>query len=349
MRNDPREPQRSSETATPDVHVGDASAPRWPEPVTLDREAMGTRLHMLAYPSAHLSLDKIRSAFAAAEVRMSELASTLSSWTEGSIPSQVNRKAGSWVSVDPDTAAIMKLAIEIGERSGGAFDITHQTLAHLWRFGSAQPIHPVPPRVAEVAPLLTHVGMNKIDLEVSRVRVARGTKIGLDGIAKGYIVDQAVLTLRRAGLEDFLVQAGGDLFASGVKPDGSSWQSGIRDPRGKENEFFARLQIRDQAFSTAGDYARFYIHEGTRYHHILDPKTGFPAKRCRSVTLLAPSAFLADALDDAVFVLGPEKGLALLAEFEDVGAVIVDSDNQLHMSPNLQKKLEILAPPTQGL
>ena len=159
----------------------------------------------------------------------------------------------------------------------------------------------------------------------------------------------AVKVLERAGLTSFFVQAGGDLFARGKKPDGSDWQAGIRDPRGKEGAYFAKIPLTDHAFSTAGDYERSYIVDGKRYHHIIDPRTGHPATACRSVTIWAPTALLADEIDDAVFILGPEKGAKLVESLDGVAAVIVDAKNNVHVSKRLQGKIELTGAPTDGI
>jgi thiamine biosynthesis lipoprotein len=144
------------------------------------------------------------------------------------------------------------------------------------------------------------------------------------------------------------VQAGGDLFGAGRKPDGSAWISGVQDPRGPTGKFFATIELDDHAFSTAGDYARSFFVDGKRYHHIIDPRTGYPATACRSVTVWAKDAFTADAIDDAVFILGPEKGLALVESQEGVGAVIVDAANRVWVSKRLDGKVHILGTPTDG-
>jgi thiamine biosynthesis lipoprotein len=172
--------------------------------------------------------------------------------------------------------------------------------------------------------------------------------LGLGGIAKGYIVDQAAKVLRDAGVKGFLAQAGGDLYGAGRKPDGSPWVSGVRDPRGPEGDFFAVLELTDHAFSTAGDYARAYVVGGKRYHHIIDPKTGYPATACRSVTIWAPDATTADGVDDAVFILGPERGLKLVESLEGVGAVIVDAKNRVFISERVKDKVTVLKPPTDA-
>jgi thiamine biosynthesis lipoprotein len=181
------------------------------------------------------------------------------------------------------------------------------------------------------------------------VRLGKDQKMGLGGIAKGYIVDRAARVLREAGLDAFLVQAGGDLYGAGHKPDGSRWVSGIQDPRGALGQYFATIELEDHAFSTAGDYARAYVIGGKRYHHIIDPRTGYPATACRSVTVWAPDAFIADAVDDAVFILGPEKGLPLVESLDGVGVVIVDRNNKVSVSPRLAGKVHLLSEPTDGI
>jgi thiamine biosynthesis lipoprotein len=109
------------------------------------------------------------------------------------------------------------------------------------------------------------------------------------------------------------------------------------------------MPIRDHAFSTAGDYERSFVLDGRRYHHILDPKTGYPATASREVTIYAPTAFLADALDDAVFILGPKAGLALVESYPDCAALVVDANNQVWTSKALEGKLQRTAPPTDGI
>jgi thiamine biosynthesis lipoprotein len=172
--------------------------------------------------------------------------------------------------------------------------------------------------------------------------------INLGGIAKGYAVDKAAAVLAKNGFTDVVVQAGGDLLVKGRKGE-APWTVGIRDPRGPLDDFFALAPITDASFSTAGDYERAFVKDGHRYHHILDPRTGHPATACRSVTILAKDALTADELDDAVFILGPEKGLPLIEAREGVGAVIVTADNKVIVSKRLEGKVTIVHPPTEGI
>jgi thiamine biosynthesis lipoprotein len=231
------------------------------------------------------------------------------------------------------------------------FDITFHALGDLWKFGDAAESAPKLPDAKTVAARKKLVDYRKIalDKKAQAVTLPRGMRIDLGGIAKGYAVDRAATVLRDAGLTSFLAQAGGDLFGAGRKPDGTPWVSGIQDPRGAQGAFFASIQLTDRAFSTAGDYARSFVMNGKRYHHIIDPRTGYPATACRSVTVWAADAFTADAIDDAVFILGPEKGLALVESLPDVGAVIVDAKNQVFVSNRLTGKVRVLHPPTDGI
>jgi thiamine biosynthesis lipoprotein len=236
-----------------------------------------------------------------------------------------------------------------GDNFGGVFDITFHALGDLWKFGDAAdavPKLPDPKVVAERKKLVDYRKV-KLDHEARTVTVPAGTKIDLGGIAKGYSVDRAAAVLRAAGLTSFIAQAGGDLYGAGRKPDGSPWVTGIKDPRGPG--FFAVIELTDRSFSTAGDYEHSFIVGGKRYHHIIDPRTGYPATASRSVTIWAPDAFTADAIDDAVFILGPEKGLPLVESLPDVGAVIVDKNNKVWISKRLTDKVHVTQPPSDGI
>src|SRR6185295_8975293 len=162
-----------------------------------------------------------------------------------------------------------------------------------------------------------------------------------------YAVDAAVKAIRAAGLRDFIVKAGGDLFAAGRKGE-RQWRVGIQDPRAPHGRIIFELPVTDQAFNTSGDYERFVIRDGVRYHHILDARTGFPAKESRSVTLLAGDSFTADALDTALFAVGPERAMAIVAGLKDVEVVIVDAANRVHISPGLHERLIKRGDPTPG-
>ncbi len=312
---------------------------------------MGTLLLFVAYTSATHDEAALRAAFAASVAEVARLESLLSEWRSDSEVGRVNQNSGQWVRVGPELLTVLDRSLWAGRISEGTFDVTFQVLSDIWKFGTAQEPNPRVPSREEIEARRARVDYRRIELDRagSRVRIPSGFRLGLGGIAKGYIVDAAARVLRRHGLTAFLVQAGGDLYGAGRKPDGSPWVSGIQDPRGKPGSFFATIELEDRAFSTAGDYARAFHVNGKRYHHIIDPRTGYPATASRSVTVWAPDALTADAIDDAVFILGPEKGLALAESLDGVGVVIVDAENRVHVSPRLRDKLEISRSPTDAL
>lgn len=325
--------------------------PRERQLFQIERPCMGTRCSIAAL---HEDGAVVEQAVARALAEIARLDALLTTWTDSSEVSRINAAAGNGesITVSPETFEVLDRSKWIARASEGAFDITIGAFKGLWKFdedndGSV-------PRRADVLARLPLVDYEGLILDPRRrtARLARrGQSITLGGIAKGLIVDRAVAQLRDSGLGDFLVQAGGDMYAAGRHGD-RPWRVGIQDPRAgggqarSADTSFAMLSLENSAFNTSGDYERFVIHDGQRYHHILDPRTGYPVTHTRSVTVLAPSSFLADTLDTAVFVLGAEKGMKLIASVPGVEAVIIDAKNQLHVSPGLQGRLQITRPPT---
>ena len=326
-------------------------APADAEKVDFQDVAMGTNVHFIAYSNAQVDGAKVRSAMTEALNEMKRLEAVLSEWRDDSEVGKINANPERWVPVGPETFAVISRALAEGKASGGAFDITFQAMSDVWRFGSAADAVPKLPSKAEIERRRAFVDYRSVELDPAAraVRLPKAHKIGLGGIAKGFIVDRAADVLKKAGLTAFLVQAGGDLYGAGRKPDGSPWISGIQDPRGPEGTFFATIELTDHAFSTAGDYARSYVIGKRRYHHIIDPHTGYPATASRSVTVWADDATTADAVDDAVFILGPEAGLKLVEATPGVGVVIVDKNNKVWLSPRLQGQVHLTRQPTDGI
>jgi len=322
-----------------------------PEKVTGEDHAMGTHLAYASFTTPALDAPRLHALFDAATAEVRRLEKLMTTWDPASEVSQINAAAGQHpVAVGPETFDVIHEAVHASEISEGCFDITFETLHGLWKFD--QDLDPHPPTAAEVKAKVKYVGYRHVKLDAVAHTVfldESHVRIGLGGIAKGYAVDKAAKVLLDAGMTSFYVQAGGDLYTHGAKPDGSPWQAGIRDPRGPEGDYFAMMGVTDHAFSTAGDYERSYIVEGKRYHHIIDPRTGFPATASRSVTIWAPTALLADEVDDAVFILGPDKGLKLVESLEGVGAVIVDAHNKVWISKRLEGQLRPVHPPKDGL
>jgi thiamine biosynthesis lipoprotein len=322
-----------------------------PEKVTGEAKAMGTHLTYAAFTTPTVDATKTRAAFDDATAEIVRVERLMTTWRPDSEISKINAAAGKApVAVSQETYDIVAEAVHAAEISEGTFDITFESLHGLWKFD--EDLDPHPPTDAQIKAKLPLLNYKHIKLDAAKHTVMLdrdGVKIGLGGIAKGYAVDRASAVLKKAGLSSFFVQAGGDLYTSGKKADGSDWLAGIRDPRGRDGDYFVMLPVTDHAFSTAGDYERSYIVGDKRYHHIIDPRTGYPATASRSVTIWAPTALLADEIDDAVFILGPDKGLKLVESIEGVAAVIVDAKNNVYVSKRLEGKLRFVHPPTDGL
>lgn len=342
----------STEYVVPPAQASATAAPRPPVRVAVEAKAMGTHILMAAYTEGALDEAALREKLGKGLAEIHRLEGLMTTWRAETEISRINAAAGrSAVTVSAESLAVIEKSVWMSERSEGVFDITFEAMHGLWRFDEDL-VEKVPERArVDAARKLIDWRKIKIDHAARTVMLEKpGMRMSLGGIAKGYAVDAAAAVLRREGLAAFYVQAGGDLFVQGRKPDGSAFRVGVRDPRGRDhNDFFAMLEVVDHAFSTAGDYERSFVHGDRRYHHIIDPRTGFPATASRSVTIWAKDAFTADAIDDAVFILGPEKGLALVESIEGAGAVIVDAKNKVWISARLQGKVQVLRDPTDGL
>lgn len=253
---------------------------------------------------------------------------------------RINQSAGTrWVAVSPETLDVIKKAMEISELSEGAFDITVAPLSQLWRAAREKKIPPAAEEVKERLDLVNYKNI-EIDQEGKVFLRKQNMAIDLGGIAKGYAVDKAFQVLQSLGYKDFIVNAGGDLRAAGLRSD-QPWAVGIQHPR-EPQKLLAKVSISDSALATSGDYERFFMHQEKRYHHIFNPKDGIPTDGCQSVTVLHKEGMTADALATAVFVLGPEKGFALCRKFQGVECLMVDKDGKIISSPGLKTRLSLI-------
>lgn len=313
---------------------------------------MGTVVQVRAFFEQRLSAEQetdVGEKLEAALALFVRLEKLMSPWLPDSEVSRINAAAGKHaVQVSVEVYDAIAQAQHYSQRSQGVFDISFHALCGLWSFDeNPSQVLPDPEQVRQRLPL---VNFRKIELVPGPRTVylqQSGMAIHLGGIGKGYAVDAAVALLRSAGVLSGLVQAGGDLRLFG--PAGSPpLHVGVRDPRSPDpSDFFAVCEVANHAFSTAGDYERAFLKDGRRYHHILDPRTGWPARGARSVTVYADDATTADGLDDIVLVLGPERGLALLETFPGTAALVVDENNRVWLSKSLEKLCRIVHPPSQ--
>ena len=323
-------------------------APAVDAPATLVERShvtMGSPLRLTAWTADERAAVN---AFDAVFVEVDRLDRLMTVWRDDSDVARLNAAAGRQpVPVSAETFEVLQTATDLARLTGGNFDVTFAAL-DVWKFD-----HDIDGRVpskAEITARLPLVDHTALELD-ARARTAflkrPGMRVNLGGIGKGYAVDRAATLLRSHRLEHFMIQFGGDLYAAGRRGD-RPWRVGLQDPRGAADQSFATIELRDETFSTSGDYERSFVRDGRRYHHIIDPHTGEPARGARSVTIVARRAVLADAVAKAVFVAGAEAGMRLIEELPDVEGVMVDARNEVRVSSGLTRRLTVLAPPTDG-
>lgn len=297
----------------------------------LDRDAaiMGTAIHVELW-CEHRATGE--AAINAVMAEMHRIDNAMSPHKPESALSCINRDARMHpVPLGAEMFHLIAKSIEFSRLSSGAFDITYAGVGHLYDYRQG-----IGPGEAELAEARASVGYQHLilDAQARTIRFAHpGTRIDFGGFAKGYAVDNAAVILRRQGIRNAIVSAGGDSHVLGDRR-GRPWTIGIRDPR-RAGEVVALLPLEDVAVSTSGDYERFFERGGVRFHHVIDPATGKSPSAIRSVTIIADDGLTTEAMSKSVFVLGLERGMALVESQPGVDAVVVDADGVLHYSSGL--------------
>ena len=263
---------------------------------------------------------------------MERIDRAMSPYIESSLLSNLNKNAATVrVQVGKELFELIESSLSYSELTNGAFDITYASVGRYYDFRRGQI-----PDDKTIEESIKAINYRYIEMDPDSYAIrykVEGVYIDLGGIAKGYAVDRGVEILKAHGITQGLVGAGGDSRFLGDR-DGEPWVVGIRDPR-QASEMVAVLPLMDVSVSTSGDYERFFEKDGVRYHHIIDPQTGDSAREVQSVTILGDQAMDTDALSTSVFVLGVERGLALVNGLQGFDAIIVDSRGQLHFSKSL--------------
>lgn len=276
--------------------------------------------------TAYAPQDTVDEAFRICE----EYEAMFSKTVEGSDIWTLNHANGKAVEVHAETAELLRLAAEIGEASGGAFDVTIAPVSGLWDFSADDPS--LPEKDALIS-AVSRVDYRQIMIDGTAVALKNGAEIDLGGIAKGYIADRVAAYLREQGVTSACINMGGNVVTIGAKPDGSPWTIGVRDPNGTPEQSAEILRLTDAAVVTSGNYERFFELDGVRYHHILDPKTGMPVSNgLASVTIIGTRSDLCDALSTACFVLGEERSAAILEQY-GVRAIFIRQDGTKSVFP----------------
>lgn len=301
--------------------------------VKISRPLMGTvwNIQVADQGKAEQAKQVIEQAYS--ELRRIE--SVMSEWRPDSPISKVDAEAGkSAVEVPDELRALLDRSIIYSCQTEGTFDVTWRGMGNLWHFDDTFTV----PSAAMVDRARRRIDYRKIRIEGNQVSLPAGMSIGLGGIAKGYAVDRAMEVLLRAGFTDALVDGGGDVRVSGTH-DGKPWQLGIQHPRQPHGTLLGRVEMTGGALVTSGDYERFRMVNGVRYHHIIDPRTGWPAGASSSVSLIAPTAEQGVVLAKGVFILGPEKGIAL-AKSLGLEALLIDPQGREYATEGFARRLE---------
>jgi len=280
-------------------------------------------------------------------VEMQRLEALLSAHVEGSDVYRINQARGEQVSVSTETIEVLLVAEEAFRQTNGAFDVTLGAVLKLWGFGTDDRRVP---SAAELLEVLAGVGFANVEFsrEGQWVRLKHpGTRLDFGGVAKGYIVDRAAEFIASRGIRHAVVDAGGDVRIVGGRPNIPRWRGarparvGVQDPTNRAN-LIAVVSVMDAAVLTSGDYERYFVEDGMRYSHIIDPRTGRPVQGLSSVTIVTSKAAVADALATAVMVLGQEAGMSLIESLDGVEALLITAEQELIMSSGMAALTEIL-------
>ena len=276
---------------------------------------------------------KLYTDLAISEVKRIE--NLVSDWIPTTQISQVNQNAGiKPIKVDQEVFDLVERAIKISKLTSGAFDISYASMDKIWKFDGSMKQMPTEEAIKKS---VEKVGYQNIILNPKDKTIFlknKGMKLGLGGIAQGYIADKIKEVLQEKGCTSGLVNVSGDINTWGKQPNGQPWTVGIINPMNK-NKVFATFILDDSAVETSGSYEKFVVFNGKRYSHIIDPRTGYPATDIISATVFAPKAELADALATSIFVMGTEVGINRINQLKNVECIIIDSKGGIHTSNNI--------------
>ena len=303
--------------------------------VTRNQMQMGTLVKITAVARDESGAQAAATAGFAEIHRLEEL---LSTWIPTSELSHVNALAGVMpVPVSHETMTVVQGAIQVAELTDGGFNIAIGPAVDVWNVIEGRRV----PTESELDALRHMVDLHAIHVDAQTQTIfleKAGMRIDVGGIGKGYAADQAVAVMKKAGALAGIVALSGDIKTFGQLPGGRKFPVGIQHPR-REGQVLAFIDLEDEAISTAGDYERFFERDGVRYHHILDPHTLQPARRCQSVTVIAREGIWADGLDTGIFVMGAELGMQLVEALPGVEAIIVDHEGSVHVSSGLRGRI----------
>jgi thiamine biosynthesis lipoprotein len=307
---------------------------------------MGTTYHIKVVTGDSQSIAGLKEKI---DRRLAEINQSMSTYKKDSEISRFNdfKTLNQGFQVSNDFYQVMKIAQEIFKLCEGAWDGTVHPLVDLWGFGPTERKRALPAQQA-IAELLSEIGFENILIldGGELVKKRRPVTLDLSSIAKGYGVDQVADVIRKEGFQNYLVEIGGEVFASGYRADGKLWRIGINRPKTDAaiNDVYEIVDLHDKAFATSGDYRNFFFIDGKRYSHIIDPRTGYPVSNgVVSVTIIADTCTFADGLATGIMVMGVEKGLALINRLEETEGLIIIEKQDGSLLPYYSSGFEVVS------
>lgn len=329
----PEPPQNTDQSV--DMQAGANQLPELTEPISSSNILLNTLVSIKLYDRG--SQELIQECFDLIRDYEAKLSRTIAT----SEISQLNAAGGQPVTISPETADLLSLALHYSELSGGAFDLTIAPVSSLWDFTSTEPSRPTEEAILNALP---HVDYRGVLIDGSQVTLSDPkAAIDLGAIAKGYIADRVKDYLLSKGVESAIINLGGNVLCVGSKPDGSGFSVGIQKPFEGYSETISILELHDMSVVSSGIYERCFREDDVLYHHILDPSTGYPYdNNLLSVTILSQNSADGDALSTVTFALGLEKGMELIDSLPDTWAVFITDDYQLHYSEGFEENIKIV-------
>lgn len=302
------------------------------EPLRRTEFMLGTAITLSLYD--HQSEALLEEAFTLLE----SLEDTLSINKSGTLIDKINDNSGiSPVTVDEDTFDVIQKGLTYSELTNGSFDITVGPIVKLWNIGFPDAKVPTDSQIADRLPLINYKNL-LLDEKAQTIYLSQsGMQIDLGGIGKGYAADRVATLFREKGVKHALIDLGGNIFAIGNKPNGSLWKIGVQNPFTSRGESIGYISVEDKSIVTSGIYERFLEQDGKKYHHILDPATGYPFENdIAGVTIISDASIDGDALSTSVFSKGIKKGLEFVDTLEGIDAIFVTKDNDIYLSKGIK-------------
>ena len=302
------------------------------EPLSKTELLMGTVVTVTLYDSNDEGiLDKVFT-------KVKELESTLSINENGTLVDKINESAGiEPVKVDYDTYTVIKKGLEYAKLSNGLFDISVGPIVKLWNIGLPEAKVPTKEEIDSRMPFVGYSDVELNDEENTVFLKRQGMMIDLGGVAKGYTADVISDILTEEGVKSAIIDLGGNIFAHGLKVDGSTWRIGIQNPFSDRGDIIGTITVKNKSIVTSGIYERYIEKDGIKYHHILSPKTGYPYENeLAGITIISDKSSDGDALSTSVFAMGVEEGMKFVNTQEGIDAIFVTKDNKIYITDGIR-------------